>query len=83
VQDRSSSCCIIGAGPVVPSIARAFKKAGVAYEQLDAACSLAQHEDCALDTTIICGQGTPIAPQAGAACSTRIRPTLDPQPGRR
>jgi len=36
VQDRSSSYCIIGAGPVGLSIARAFKKAGVAYEQLDA-----------------------------------------------
>src|SRR5437764_14065000 len=36
VQDSSSSYCIIGAGPVGLSIARAFKKAGVAYEQLDA-----------------------------------------------
>ena len=36
MQDRSSSYCIIGAGPVGLSIARAFKKAGVAYEQLDA-----------------------------------------------
>ena len=34
--DRSSHYCIIGAGPVGLSMARALKKAGVAYEQLDA-----------------------------------------------
>jgi cation diffusion facilitator CzcD-associated flavoprotein CzcO len=36
LQDHSSHYCIIGAGPVGLSMARALKKAGIAYEQLDA-----------------------------------------------
>src|SRR6185312_11039192 len=36
MEDRSSLYCIIGAGPVGLSMARALAKAGIPYEQLEA-----------------------------------------------